>query len=347
MFAIVLCTSTAWAIEATVVPAGACPDCTIAEQAEHGSTGEGYLFFGPIPLVNQQPPNPVFLSPIPAEATVLPEGESWARFKVDLTNHLIKDEDAGYTVHYDFESARIEPEYHVGLRHGELSLRYMFAHVGSGFMDGMIRGFHQLIQQRSYVRLAGEPYQFEILVAGPDGVIMEAGPDTWAFGDLIVEYKQAIWDKRAGEDALSWRCAVKAPLRGVNSGLLDTGGLDFSFGLLYQRQLDRRLRCYLNFDYVFITGDEWDQVRFNDIPVAVYALEYGLDKRTTAVLQWRSHRNPVSLGRDDTDKDSQELDFAFHHELSEGTVLTLGIGEDARGMTAPDVTLMTYLKWDV
>jgi len=304
-------------------------------------------FFGPVALVNQQPPNPAFLSPIPAVATVLPPGEEWARFKVDLTNHLTMESDAGYVMRYDFESLRFEPEYHIGLSQGELSVRYMFGYTGPGFLDGFIRSFHQLIDQRSWVRMDTESYHYECRLEGPQGVIFEGETDEWYFGDLVAEFKRPLFNKRNGEDALSWRAAVKIPISILDNELLDTGGMDYSLGLLYQRQLGRRWRGYLNLDYVLISPTDWDQVSHNNIVVMLYAVEYAINPRTTGVVQWRTHPNPVSLGGDQIDQDSQELSYAVHHDLGGGTVLTFGMTEDVQGQSAPDVSFMGYLSWEM
>ena len=305
-------------------------------------------FFGPAAIINQQPPNPVFLSPIPGRAVVTPPGERWARFKLDLTNHMIIDNEQGYTVHYDFESVRIEPELHFGLEKGELSLRYTMWYVGPGFLDGIIRGFHQLINQRSDVRMSEDSYLFVGRVEGPDGLVYEVERDKFYLGDLITEYKYPIWDRGNGEDALSCRAAVKVPLKAVDSDVLDTGNFDYSLGVLYQRQLGRRWRGYLNFDYVFISPSGLAQVNHNNsFPVAVYAVEYAINPRTTGVLQWRRHPNPISYGSAEMDQDSEELSFAVHHDLGDNTVFTFGMSEDAKGMTAPDVTFMGYLQWDL
>lgn len=321
-----------------------CPSCAEEPAAPAGS--RPFEFYGPIHLVNQQPPNPIMLSPVPEPAVVLADRESFFRLKLDLSNHLIDQENDGVITDFDFESLRFELAYHRGIWGGEASLRYPIGYLGTGFLDGTIREFHRWIGQRSDIRRARQPYQFRFLIVTRDGVVANPQNGSWHFGNLVVGYKYPLWDYSDGEDALSVRAAIKVP-SSATGDLLNAGGWDYQLGVLYQRQLAHRLRVYLNADYVFVGEGEWQNVGYQNTPVELLALEYAIDRRTTAVVQYRSHTNPLQLGSEIADRDSHELTYGLHHRTSKKCTWTFGMSEDAKGMTAPDVIFMTYLKWEL
>lgn len=313
---------------------------TEAEETE-GQSGT-LEFYGPLAVVNQHPPQTLFLAPVPETAEVLAAGESFLNFKVDWTNVMIRERDSGIIVDFDFETMRLTADYHRGMWGGEVSARVPYIARFHGLMDPIIADWHKMFDLNNGLRDTYPGGMYRYVIATRDGFTYNDAGDTSGFGDVALGYKYPLWNANDSRNAAALRAGIKLPT-GDPDKALGSGALDFSIGGTYQRQLAPKWRAYANLDYIFIGNPEWE-VAHQDTPVALVAVEYALKPGTTFLAQYRLHRNPLIFGSYEADKDAQELALGFHRDLGGGMVLSGGFNEDLNPETSPDFTLTTQLQ---
>jgi hypothetical protein len=305
----------------------------------------GGEFFGPLAVLNAHPPTAIFLTPSPDVATVLPEGDSYLRLKLTHANHLIRELDSGVIADYDFETFRAALDYHFGAGGGEFSVLLPVTQRGHGFLDEIIADWHGWFGLPNGNRNKFPDYLYRYTIVSREGLVYNEEGDTFGVGDLSVGYKLPLYNHNSGESAMALRAGAKLPT-GDPDKALGSGNFDFQLGALYQHQFGNRLRGYVNLDWIMVGEPDWDNAGYQDVLASLWALEYGLDKRTTAVAQYRIHRNPLQVGSFEADKDSQELALGFNRRIDDDLVWAWGFNEDLNPETAPDFVLYTDFKWE-
>lgn len=321
----------------------AMPGCC-SGPCEHASSGV-LEFFGPIAIINQHPPTQLFLAPVPEPATVLAPGESFARFKLDWANNIIRELDDGVIWDFDFEVLRVELDYHHGMLGGELSARLPYYSRSHGVLDSIIADWHNVFGQRNGHRDDFPDYLYRYTIVTRDGVVYNEEGDTHGVGDLALGYKYPLWEREDGREAAAVRAGVKLPL-GDSDKALGSGNLDWQLGALYERQFGERFRGYANVDWVFVGEPDWERIAHQDMLVTLVALEYAWRPGTTFVAQYRRQGNPLRSGNEEADKGSQELALGFNRRLGDHLIWSGGFNEDVNPDTASDFVVMTHLRWE-
>ena len=321
-------------------PCGECRDC----ESRCGCKSCGTLeFFGPMAVINQHPPALLTLQPEPDVATVLPEGESFLRNKVDISNVFIRELDSGVIVDYDYEELRNTIDYTLGLAGGELSVELPISSRSSGVLDDLIDSWHQWFGLLGGMRARFPTEGYRFVIETREGPVFN-GAETTGIGDLAVFYKLPINDNGQG-DALALRGGVKFPT-GDPDKALGSGNFDYSVGALWQTQITPHLRGYVNADYIFVGEPDWQNVGWQDSLITDWAIEYSLKRNTTVSALYRTHKNPLRLGSNQADKDSQTFGLGLNHRVNDNLVLTGGFDEDINPETAPDFIAVFHLKWE-
>lgn len=302
-------------------------------------------FFGPLAVINQHPPNLLFLSPAPEAATVLAPGRQALTAKLDYTNVIIREWDNGTIIDYDFEGLRASTEYRRGLRRGEAWAALPVYYRGHGVLDHIISSWHNLLGLPNGLRKRFPDNQYRYTIITRQGLVFNDEGDTYGLGDLALGYKYPLWNRRGGGDAAALRAMAKLPLGRAASGL-GSGDYDCSLGALYQHQITPHLRGYANVDWVFVGQPDWQNVGHQDMLISNWIVEYAVSPATTVLSQYRINVNPLRTGSKEADKDAQELAFAFNHRLKRNLVWSGGFVEDINPETAPDLVLVSHFKWE-
>lgn len=147
-----------------------------------------------------------FALPVIGHGHVLAEGDSASRFSLDLTSEYTTDTAGTETITLDGETARLTGRYRAGLGGGwEWGAELSAVHVGGGFMDSFIEGWHdffglpnggrELVPQDRY------QYRYE-----KDGAVrLDRTEEGWALGDVRVS---GGW---AASENLALRAELKLP----------------------------------------------------------------------------------------------------------------------------------------
>jgi hypothetical protein len=294
-------------------------------------------------VINQHPPALLTLQAEPDVATVLPEGESFLRNKIDITNVFIRELDSGVIVDYDYEEIRNTIDYTMGLSGGELSVELPISSRSSGFLDDLIDSWHEWFGLMGGIRARFPTGGYRFVIETREGPVIN-GSETFGIGDFAMFYKHPISDDGCG-DALALRAGLKLPT-GDPDKALGSGNFDYSLGALWQTQITPHLRGYVNADYIFVGEPEWQNVGWQDSLLTAWALEYSIKRHTTVTALYRTHKNPLRLGSNQADKDAQTLGLALNHRLSDNLVFTGGFDEDINPETAPDFIAVMHLKWE-
>jgi len=301
-------------------------------------------FFGPLAVINQHPPNLLFLSPVPERALVLPDGSSYLKLKLDWTNVIIRELDSGIVADYDFETIRTTLDYHRGWGGGEASIRVPYMHRGHGLLDNAISTWHGWFGLPNGLRTKFPDYQYRYLIVSREGLVYNDEGDRHGLGDVVLGYKYPL-DLELEGGMAAVRTAVKLPLGDPDSAF-GSGSVDYQLGALYEQQLTPHWRAYFNADWVFIGEPDWENVGYQDTLTTLWAVEYALEPGTSLVAQFRTQRNALRIGSFEADKDAQELALGFNLRLNDNLVWSGGFNEDINPETSPDFVVMTNLMWD-
>jgi Protein of unknown function (DUF3187) len=302
-------------------------------------------FYGPFPLASTHPPQQMFLTPVADTATVLGDGCGYYRLDLDVSSIITRELDSGIIADYDMETWRLTANYHRGIGDGgEVFASLPVLSRTPGVLDGIIRSWHGSFGLPNALRETLPDQQFHYVIVTRDGPVLN-GSQGSGLGDLTVGYKHRLWDARQGRDSAALRAAVKLPT-GDTGQYYGSGALDVSLGALYQRQLRKHLRAYVNYDYVFIGDPGLDNIEHQNIGSIMVATEYAVSHRTTLHGVYQAMVNPLRIGSREADKSPQQLSLGFSHRIGGRTIWSGGFTEDIYPETAPDFVLNTSLKWE-
>ncbi len=209
----------ALALSVLALPAGARDDC-IAR----------------LPIRNQMPTAAIFLELTGLSPCVIPEGGSQFVFGGQYSNTSMGGEENDAVILIDSERF----DGHVLLRFGlpwrsDLALRFGFVRDGAGFMDSLIRQFHELTDSNSGNRAdrADGLYEYTQQWTNSGAGFSLTDPPQGASEPVVTFRHQAgefgLWRWR--EVIWGWRLALKLPLPD-SSPAIGSGRLDFGGGLL-------------------------------------------------------------------------------------------------------------------
>lgn len=303
--------------------------------------------FGPLPRRIVHPFNLPFYRPPAERAHTLPAGRLGGEI-ISQYSSVQRESARGTDVAiYDGEFLRLSLLLRYGLLEDlEISTELPFLTSGPGFLDDVIRGFHQ-----STGLLEDSRRQFryrEVLVIDRDRVLDE-DPRTMALGDIPVQLKYRILEDGADLFGLALRGGIEIPT-GSESAWVGNGGVDGAVGFLVEKSfLD--LSLYLNADYrVLSTPRQIEGTRLDVTSAPSFA----------AALEWRCAQNVSLLGQLDMaprfvensdlrllEGPQVEVSLALRFRTGDRVHWFLGMAEDIVHVTAPDVSFFLGMGFEL
>ncbi len=138
----------------------------------------------------------------------------------------------------DGEVARTDLSVRRGIGHGiELSLDLPVLHVGGGFLDGFIEGFHKAFSIKRSDRFSAERGGYLVYLHSGDRTVVRTVDPGWALGDLVLGGKLTLPARPAGFD-LAAEGLLKLPT-GDRGRLFSSGSADVGVQLLGSRPFTR------------------------------------------------------------------------------------------------------------
>jgi hypothetical protein len=191
----------------------------------------------------------------------------------------------------DGEVARTEITARRGIGYGvELVAVLPVLHVGGGFLDGFIEGFHKAFDIKRSDRFSAERDHYLVyLRAGDRRVVHEVEPG-WGLGDLVLGAKVTLPVRPAGFD-LAAQGLLKLPT-GDRDKLFSSGSADLGVQLLGSRPFTRA-RLYLTLSAV--RQGRWQDLGGQAATVlsASAAYEHRFYRRSAAVVELAVSDSPL------------------------------------------------------
>ncbi len=249
------------------------------------STGVWSKRSGPIPLVNQNPIQLLFLQPAPDRAETLGAGHGSVRLTSNLTNTLVSKSSAQYEAKLDMEHLRtcLDIRYCFGAK-WELGLSIPVYHFYNGVLDGFIHEVERLFGSVREVRGQQDKYDFTYLVAKDGTTFITGNENKTGFGDSILGAKIALLDQEGIIPALGARASVKLPT-GSEGKAFGSGEFDWGLGLLIEKDFSP-FSLYLNADVIF-PGDAFkdEGISLQKFYTLMFAAEYRISPRFSLLAQ--------------------------------------------------------------
>jgi len=191
----------------------------------------------------------------------------------------------------DGEVARTEITARRGIGYGvELVAVLPVLHVGGGFLDGFIEGFHKAFDIKRSDRFAAERDRYLVYLGSADRRVVNEVEPGWGLGDLVLGAKVALPAKPAGFD-LAAQGLLKLPT-GDRDKLFSSGSADLGVELLGSRPFTRA-SLYLTLSAV--REGRWQDLGAQAAIVlsASAAYEHRFYRRSAAVIELAVSDSPL------------------------------------------------------
>ncbi|HZF07889.1 MAG TPA: DUF3187 family protein [Thermoanaerobaculia bacterium] len=191
----------------------------------------------------------------------------------------------------DGEVARTEITARRGIGYGvELVAVLPVLHVGGGFLDGFIEGFHKTFDIKRSDRFAAQRDRYLVYLRSGDRRVVHEVEPGWGLGDLVLGAKVALPAKPAGFD-LAAQGLLKLPT-GDRDKLFSSGSADLGVELLGSRPFTR---ARLYFTLGAVREGRWQDLGAQAATVlsASAAYEHRFFRRSAAVVELAVSDSPL------------------------------------------------------
>ena len=213
---------------------------------------KNYSSFGPFTTRNQNPIYVQTLNLTPTRATVLPRKKLELRVDSSYSNAFENGASATNSMMMDMELWRLALHADYGATDDlEVGIEIPFIQLWSGFLDPFIQDFHSFFGLPNAGRESWPNNQFHFWFNQGAQTIYQVNSQTMNLGDISLHIKHHVLDEGKYNPALAWFFDLKFPT-GQRSRGLGNGGLDYGFGLAFEKSY-KRIHGYLNAAY-YISG---------------------------------------------------------------------------------------------
>lgn len=284
---------------------------------------------GPMPVVDQNPVQLLFLQPIPDRATTLPKGQGMLRINTTLTNTLVSKTSAHYEATLDMEAVRtgLDVAYGVSPRL-EWACSLPISHYYSGFLDSFIYHSEDFFGNIRGIRESETRNSFTYTVKKDGKTFITSSENVVGIGDAVMRLKAALRKGRDGGPAVSARACLKLPT-GRASKAFGSGKADWGLGLLLEQDI-WKATVYVNGDVTF-PGEafEDDGVSLREFFTVLFGVEYPFAPRFSAIAQvYHTGRPFHDTGVEVLDRRIYELVMGVSYRPQGRLVIQGGLVED-------------------
>lgn len=159
----------------------------------------------PFTTFNQAALSQGFALPAVGEATVLDVGASRSLWTLDLTSEYHEDQAGTESLTLDGETARLAWRYMQGADGWEWGFELPVVHVGGGFMDSFIEGWHDFFGLPNGGRELAPQDRYQYRYERDGSVVLDRTEEGWALGDVRLSAGWAL------SDSLALRGELKLP----------------------------------------------------------------------------------------------------------------------------------------
>jgi hypothetical protein len=262
-------------------------------------------------------------------------------------SHTIIEEQPGETLLLDGETSRLELRYRYGLGAGvELGIELPYVQHQPGRLDSVIDAWHDFFGLPQGNRPDRPQDELEFLYAGSSNVEVSIIEQSRGIGDVRLF---AGWQLAASNSsATSLRFGIKMPT-GDSRLLHGSGGTDVSVGLAGDATTlwgSDRLNGFYRASAVYVGAPDLMASRANRYLMFLssglgYFVLPNFELRAQFSLRSAAYESAVeNLG-----ESSVALTFGGNLRISDDYVLSLGVGEDIKVSSAPDVSFQIAIRY--
>ncbi len=188
----------------------------------------------PVYVASQNPWIMIFGLPKAESGAITTKGTLDSSFLYFVTNHAISADSGDENIIWDGETA----QYNLAFRYGfsdtvELGLDIPYIHHSGGYLDSMIRNFHDLFGMPNDRQEEFDKDQIHYQLQENEVTLFEMQDSKSGIGDIRLSAAMPLMADYLGEKRhLALRSQIKLPTGDANY-LLGSGGTDVSIGLTY------------------------------------------------------------------------------------------------------------------
>ncbi len=313
---------------------------------------------GPLNVRNQMPFYLFYMAPFPDKAQTLAKG----KVKIDTSYHVSNvaihqrpwpaqqfgygEKNREWWVYIDTEINRLDLNISYGiLERLELNVDIPYYIFSDGYLDSFIENFEDAFSFIKTPNAREETgrynYEYEIRNRGKPVILSTSEPND--LGEVSTYLKYKVLDEDKWHPAISLRAAVKFPT--TKDNLLGSKKFDYGLGVLFDKNLFKRLFIYSNLNIVFINKpDALDNLEIFDYMIhGIIGLEYFLTNKTSMLFQATANTKLYDAGVPSTRHDPVILSLGFNHNFNDRLCWQIAIDENTNS-AAPDFGIFTSLK---
>ena len=290
----------------------------------------------------------MFTLPVSTEGATLPGAGQWVtRGNLFISSHSMSETSLGETLVLDGETTRLEFDVRYGLsRRIELGIRVPYVWHERGTLDSLVEDWHRALGLSQGGRETREKDLLQFSYRDASGQIFDYRSRSDGIGDvrLIAGYQLT-----AGSNYRSaLRVGVKLPT-GDPDEFHGSGGTDFSIGiagdwdtLLGQQKLSAYYRLHLNMigepDRL---ADRYEETVWQVSTGLGYQVAPTFELRAQAVARTANYNSKIeTLGQN-----ALWMMFGANINIGNDFLLSLGVAEDVKVRSAPDVSFQVGLRY--
>lgn len=312
----------------------------VSGSAQADALGEPLVVSSRSPLVQ------IHAVPAARSGEVLAATQSMLSLSFDAASHFIDEDAAGERIVLDGETHRLEWRARSGLGDGwEVGVVVPYMQHSGGGLDGFIDSWHDFWGLPDGGRPQAPRDVLRYRYTRNGAVLLDVHEPQSGLGDMQLQAAYRLWQSDRSAAALA--ATVKLPT-GDAERLTGDGATatDITFAISTDDWLGSGLRAFANIGAQWLERGEVlsDQQRDSHLHA-----EAGLGWRVLTGLELKAQVQAHSALYDSAltalGDDAAQLILGGTAQLSPHWLLDIGVGEDIRVDTAPDVTLQIALRW--
>jgi len=296
---------------------------------------------GPFQTRDQNPLNLVYGQPLPVSARLPGAGSAAYSVTLDIANTLAINEVDEETLLLDFESYILTTSFSYSpAEDWLLKIDIPLIYRGSGFLDHTIDSWHRLFGLPRARRSEIGDDQYSIIYTSNGVTDVDIGTSATGIGDAQLSLGRRF--VASGSSALSLWAAVDLPT-GDRNRLTGNGAADYAVWIAAENRLNSRVSIDANAGIVLPGDSVIDSLQTRTAAFGHAGLRLAVSPLIDLKLQLAAHSSYYSgsgmamLGR------SYILVFGGTIHPDRCTALDIGVSEDVKVGSAPDVTFL--LSW--
>lgn len=304
-------------------------------------------WFDPLPTFNQSPLAQIYGLPAPDAARVLSDGQRQMRLSLEAANNFLSVKNASESLDLDGETHRVSFVFKTATAAGEWGVEVPYISHSGGFLDNFIDDWHQFFGLPRGGRENAPVDRLQFLYARDGAELLRITDASRGIGDIRL---LAGWQRPNSETIdIALRASLKLPT-GNAAQLHGSGGTDFAvwFSTACGRSCGRTVAWNAHVGALALgRGDILSEQQRRLVAFGGAGIAYRPWQPTIFKAELRAHSSFYrGTSLEPLGASSFQLVLGGTVILGENTVVDIGVTEDIRKGTAPDVSLLLSLRSD-